>query len=75
MSCFHQSAELATEVGESGLILKALIGIEGPGGFIGHGWDDPQQCPHILRAARVVEQEASLLGPSAHLLAVARKQR
>jgi SAM-dependent methyltransferase len=74
-SYFHQPAELAAEVAESGLILEALIGIEGPGGFVGNGWDDPQQRPHILRVARVVEQEASLLGVSAHLLAVARKRR
>lgn len=72
---FHQPDELATEVEESGLILEALIGIEGPGGFIGNGWEDPRQRPHILRAARVVEQEASLLGLSPHLLVVARKCR
>ena len=72
---FHQPAELAAEVTESGLILEALMGIEGPGGFVGNGWDDPQQRPHILRAARLVEQEASLLGLSGHLLAVARKPR
>ena len=70
---FHQPAELAAEVTESGFALEAIISIEGPGGFIGNGWDDPQQRPHILRAARLVEHEASLLGVSAHLLAVARK--
>lgn len=72
---FHQPAELAAEVEESGLHLEALIGIEGPGGFVGNGWDDPQQRPHILRAARIVEHEASLLGLSGHLLAVARSGR
>jgi hypothetical protein len=70
---FHQPAELAAEVAEAGLVLDALLSIEGPGGFVGDGWDDPQQRPHILRAARLVEQEASLLGLSPHLLAVARK--
>jgi SAM-dependent methyltransferase len=72
---FHQPAELAAEVAASGLILEALLGIEGPGGFVGSGWDDPQQRPHILRAARLVEHEASLLGLSGHLLAVARRSR
>jgi ubiquinone/menaquinone biosynthesis C-methylase UbiE len=72
---FHLPAELAAEVTESGFTLEALIGIEGPGGFVGNGWDDPQQRPHILRAARMVEQEASLLGLSPHLLAAARKRR
>jgi SAM-dependent methyltransferase len=74
-SFFHQPAELAAEVAESGLILETLIGIEGPGEFVGNGWDDPQQRPHILRAAQLVEHEVSLLGASAHLLAVARKSR
>jgi ubiquinone/menaquinone biosynthesis C-methylase UbiE len=72
---FHLPAELATEVTESGFTLEALIGIEGPGGFVGDGWDDPQQRPHILRVANLVEHEASLLGLSPHLLAVARKSR
>ena len=72
---FHQPVELAAEVAESGFTLEALIGVEGPGGFVGDGWDDPQQRPHILRAARLVEQEASLLGLNPHLLAVARKSR
>ena len=74
-SYFHLPAELAAEIAESGLILEALIGIEGPGGFVGNGWDDPHQRPHILRAARMVEDEGSLLGLSPHLLAVARKRR
>ena len=71
----HLPAELAAEISKSGLILEAVIGIEGPGAFVGNGWDDPEQRPHILRAARAVEQEASLLGLSAHLLAVARRRR
>ena len=70
---FHRPDELATEVVESGLILEALIGVEGPGGFVGDGWKDPQQRPHLLHAARLVEQEESLLGLSPHLLAVAEK--
>jgi ubiquinone/menaquinone biosynthesis C-methylase UbiE len=72
---FHQPAELAAEVEESGLRLEVLIGIEGPGGFVGDGWDDPEQRPQILRAARAVEQEVNLLGLSGHLLAVARAGR
>jgi ubiquinone/menaquinone biosynthesis C-methylase UbiE len=71
---FHHPDELVTEVAESGLILDALIGIEGPGGFVGHGWEDPKKRPAIVRAARAVEQERSLLGLSPHLLAVARRE-
>ena len=72
---FHLPADLAAEIAESGLLLEALIGIEGPGGFVGNRWDDPHQRPQILRAARLVEREASLLGLSGHLLAVARTSR
>lgn len=72
-SHLHQPADLAAEIVESGFHLAAILGIEGPGGFIGDGWDDPAQRPYLLRAARLVEQEESLLGLSAHLLAVARK--
>jgi ubiquinone/menaquinone biosynthesis C-methylase UbiE len=71
----HEPAELAAEIVQSGLELAAVIGVEGPAGFVGDGWDDPQQRPHILKAARLVEQDASLLGLSGHLLAVAHKSR
>jgi SAM-dependent methyltransferase len=74
-SYFHQPTELVAEIAESDLIIEALIGIEGPGGFVGDGWDDPQQRSHILRAARLVEQDVNLLGLGPHLLAVARKSR
>ncbi len=36
-SFFHQPAELTAEVAESGLILEALIGIEGPGNSLATG--------------------------------------
>jgi ubiquinone/menaquinone biosynthesis C-methylase UbiE len=72
---FHLPDEMADEVAESGLELVALLGIEGPGGFVGDGWKDPEQRPHILRAACAVEAEPSLLGLSPHMLAVARKGR
>lgn len=72
-SYFHLPEELAAEVAESGLMLEAVLGIEGPGGFVGDGWDDPAQQPAMLRAAQAVEAEPSLLGVSAHILAVGRK--
>jgi hypothetical protein len=60
-------------VAESGLNLETILGVEGPAGFVGNGWDEPALRPHILHAAKLVEGEASLLGLSPHLLAVARK--
>lgn len=69
---FHHPDELAAEVTEAGFALEALLGIEGPGGYVGD-WGDPRQREAILEAARAVEREPSLLGVSAHLLAVGRK--
>lgn len=70
---FHLPEELAAEIAESGLALECLVGVEGPGGFVGDGASDPDMRPHLLRVARLVESESSLLGLSPHLLAVARK--
>ena len=70
---FHLPDELAGEITESGLALDCLVGIEGPGGFIGDGAGDPGKLPHLLRVARLVERDPSLLGLSPHVLAVARK--
>jgi hypothetical protein len=70
---FHRPEELAVEVTEAGLQLEALLGIEGPGWLMEGRWTDPLQQESVLRAARAVEAESSLLSLSAHILAVARK--
>jgi ubiquinone/menaquinone biosynthesis C-methylase UbiE len=70
---FHLPDELAEEIVESGLALDGIVGVEGPGGFIGEGAGDPDKQAQLLRVARLVESEPSLLGLSPHLLAVARK--
>jgi SAM-dependent methyltransferase len=70
---FHRPDELAAEVEESGFLLESLLGVEGPGGFVGDGWQDPGQQATLLHVARLVEQEPSLIGLSPHFLAVARK--
>ncbi len=70
---FHHPKELAAEVADAGFGLEALLGIEGPGGYVGNGWDDPVRRESVLAAARAVEAEPSLLGLSGHILAVGRK--
>jgi hypothetical protein len=70
---FHLPDELAGEISESGLTLDHLVGVEGPGGFIGEREGGPLRQTNLLRVARLVESEASLMGLSPHLLAVARK--
>jgi len=72
---FHRPEEMVAEVAESGLTVEAVIGIEGPAGYVGDGWQDPRQQDTLLRVARLVEQEPSLLGLSPHLLTVARRPR
>jgi SAM-dependent methyltransferase len=71
---FHHPRELRTEVEGAGLAFEALFGIEGPGWLIRDLWEDPERREHVLRAARAVEQEPTLLGLSAHLLLIARKR-
>jgi SAM-dependent methyltransferase len=70
---FHLPDELASEMADSGLALEALLGIEGPGGFVGDGRRDPAQLASLARAARLVEAEPSLMGVSSHILAVGRR--
>ncbi len=66
---FHRPEELSAELTEAGLVLDALLGIEGPGWLLEERLRDPDQWESILRAARRVEAEPALLGLSAHLFA------
>jgi SAM-dependent methyltransferase len=70
---FHHPDELRAEVEDAGLQFEALLGVEGPGWLLWEQWDEPRGRENILHAARAVEQERSLIGASAHLLAIARK--
>lgn len=67
---FHRPEELRAEVEEAGFQLEAVFGIEGPGWLFGEQWDEPRGRESILYTARAVEQETTLLGASAHLLAI-----
>jgi SAM-dependent methyltransferase len=70
---FHHPDELADEIQAAGLVLEALLGIEGPGWLLDAAWADRARREAVLFAARAVEREPSLLGLSAHLLAVGRR--
>jgi ubiquinone/menaquinone biosynthesis C-methylase UbiE len=75
-SFFHHPYELRNEVVEAGFRLEALLGIEGPGYWLQNFdamWDDPVKRDWILHVARKLESEETLLGMSAHLMAVGRK--
>ncbi len=71
----HHPDELRAEVAEAGLIHMATLAVEGPAWlaqWVLDAWDDPTSRERVLAALRTIEAEPSLLGTSAHLLAVAR---
>ena len=70
---FARPDELAAEVTGAGFELAALVAVEGPGSWLPEvdDWlDDPGRRDWLLRTIRRVEAEPSLLGASAHVLAV-----
>jgi SAM-dependent methyltransferase len=75
---FHTVGELASEVGESGLIPRALLAIEGPGTVLADDTvleADAEAWSALLELIERVEAEPSLLGLSSHLMAVAHRPR
>ena len=70
---FHHPDELRDEIEGAGLDVLDLVGVEGLAGWLAHlgdQWDTVDGREAILYAAQAVESEPSLLGLSAHLLAV-----
>jgi ubiquinone/menaquinone biosynthesis C-methylase UbiE len=73
---FHHPEELRAEVIEAGWQLENVFAIEGPGWLLQNfdeHWQDANRRDRLLEALRWIETEPSMLGASAHLLAVARK--
>ena len=71
---FHHPDELRDEIEHCGLAVLDLVGVEGLAGWLPHlapSWEDEERREAIVFAARAVEAEPTLLGLSAHLLAVA----
>ena len=74
---FHHPEEFRAEVAEAGLIVEGLYGLEGPGWLLSdfaERWADARRRSDVVRVARALEAEPSVIGVSAHLLAVARKR-
>jgi SAM-dependent methyltransferase len=69
----HRPDELEGEVRDAELEIEGVFGVEGPGWLLWELWDDPRGRENILRVARAVEREPTLLGASSHLLAMARR--
>jgi len=73
---FHRPGELSRDFSEAGFQLVALLAIEGPGWLardFDRLWNDPMQRERLLAAVRKVEHEPSVLGASAHIMAIGRR--
>ena len=72
----HRPEEIPLEIEEAGLRFDGTIAVEGPG-WVSEAldaWlDDAASRERLLRVLRRIETEPSLLGASAHLIAVARQ--
>jgi ubiquinone/menaquinone biosynthesis C-methylase UbiE len=74
---FHEPAQLREEIEESGLECLELVGVEGLAGWLDHlarQWATSDRRDSIIFAARAIESEPSLMGLSAHLLAISRSR-
>lgn len=73
---FHRPGELSRDLLGAGFQVLEIVAIEGPGWLardFDRLWSDPVQRERLLAAARKVEREPSILGVSAHIMAVGRK--
>ena len=73
---FHRPEELQAELVSAGFKCEAVFGLEGPGWLLSDfnaRWADAKKREDMLRVARALEREASIVGLSAHLLAVGTK--
>ena len=73
---FHRPEELAGEVRRAGFCEVRIIGIEGPAWStkrFSETWDNPPQREKLMEFLSLIEQEPSILGASAHLMAVAER--
>ena len=73
---FHHPDDIVSEVKESGLILEKLLAVESIGGLLSdfqETWQNDKRRKRLLRFIRDIEDEPSLMGVSAHIIAVAKK--
>ena len=73
---FHHPDELRSEVKEAGFELKATLAVEGPVWMfhdIATQWEDGKKRQRLLEVIRMIEAEPSMLGTSAHIMAIGRK--
>ncbi len=72
----HRPEELGSEVVEAGFQHQATLAVQGPAWLfkaVESYWMDPDQRAAVLDLIRKIEAEPSILGMSAHILAIGRK--
>jgi ubiquinone/menaquinone biosynthesis C-methylase UbiE len=72
---FHRPEDLAAEIHQAGFGDVQVLAVEGPvwgAALLREVWDDSVQRKRLMEFLSLVEGEPSILGASAHLLAVAR---
>ena len=72
----HRPEELESEIEAVGFDVEGLFGIQGPGWLLQNleeQWADPNCRERLLTIARSLESEPSVIGVSAHVMAIARK--
>lgn len=73
---FHHPEDIKAEIQEAGLKLEQLLPIESVGGLIPHFeeyWADKSRRIQLLKLLKIIETDPSLLGVTAHMLAIAKK--
>ena len=72
----HRPGEFKSEIEAVGFNLEGLFGIQGPAWLLQNleeQWDNPNYRERLLNIARSLESEPSVIGASAHIMAIARK--
>ena len=75
-SYFHHPEVLKREIEDAGLSHQKTLSIEGPGWLLQHFegyWSNPDRRERLLNAIRSIEEAPSLLGVSAHMIAISQK--
>ena len=74
---FHRPDELRGEMEEAGFSFEKVVAVEGPvwvmGKFTTH-WDEPAKRALLLDLLRSVEEESALMGATAHMIGIGKKQ-
>lgn len=74
---FHLPEELSLELERAGFVHEKTVAIEGPAWLlqdIDEQWDDPERRQRLLAVLQLIEGESSMLGASAHIMAIGRKR-